>query len=212
MVGASERAGLAGVGFLRGCYPLARLGQRASERTTLAGRPVGLPAREGAGSQCNPSPFYDEYRKKDARRVRHVGIEGSLNRQTSRDVIVTAAQIEDPDVHDHSHERPVRNKARLLRDFGTSNWVPNWIRARRGSLGSFAWVANATASEDLCGRHSGARAQHASSESIPPSAVVMGSGLAASDLGFTRDRHWIMRTSATADVRWRPGTTSDAVG
>src|SRR5215471_13305789 len=45
-----------------------------------------------------------------------------------------------------------------------------------------------------------------------PGAVVMGSGLAASDLGFTRDRHWIMRTSATADVRWRPGTTSCAVG
>src|SRR5215471_13179971 len=45
-----------------------------------------------------------------------------------------------------------------------------------------------------------------------PGAVVMGSGLAASDLGFTRDRHWIMRTSATADVRRRPGTTSDAVG
>ena len=39
-----------------------------------------------------------------------------------------------------------------------------------------------------------------------------GSGLAASDLGFTRNRHYKMRTSATADVRWRPGTTSDAVG
>ncbi|SRR6266446_8486806 len=37
--------------------------------------------------------------------------------------------------------------------------------------------------------------------------VVMDSGLAASDLGFTRDRHYSMRTSATADVRWRPGMT-----
>src|SRR5262249_53452775 len=37
--------------------------------------------------------------------------------------------------------------------------------------------------------------------------VVMDSGLAASDLGFTRDRHYTMRTSATADVRWRPGMT-----
>jgi hypothetical protein len=35
----------------------------------------------------------------------------------------------------------------------------------------------------------------------------MGSRLAASDLGFTRDRHFEMRTSATANVRWHPGTT-----
>src|SRR5215470_11079872 len=40
-----------------------------------------------------------------------------------------------------------------------------------------------------------------------PRPVVMDSGLAASDLGFTRDRHYTMRTSATADVRWRPGMT-----
>ncbi len=31
--------------------------------------------------------------------------------------------------------------------------------------------------------------------------------LAAFDLGFTRDRHHKMRTSATADVRWRAGMT-----
>src|SRR6266436_9723670 len=37
-----------------------------------------------------------------------------------------------------------------------------------------------------------------------PRPVVMDSGLAASDLGFTRDRHYTMRTSATADVRRRP--------
>ena len=40
-----------------------------------------------------------------------------------------------------------------------------------------------------------------------PRSVVIDSGLAASDLGFTRDRHHTMRTSATADVRWRPGMT-----
>ena len=40
-----------------------------------------------------------------------------------------------------------------------------------------------------------------------PRSAVMDSGLAASDLGFTRDRHHKMRTSATADVRWRPGMT-----
>src|SRR5262245_58123090 len=40
-----------------------------------------------------------------------------------------------------------------------------------------------------------------------PRPVVMDSGLAASDLGLTRDRHYTMRTSATADVRWRSGMT-----
>jgi hypothetical protein len=39
------------------------------------------------------------------------------------------------------------------------------------------------------------------------SQLVGDAGLAASDLGFTRDRHHTMRTSATADVRWRPGMT-----
>jgi len=39
----------------------------------------------------------------------------------------------------------------------------------------------------------------------------MDSGLAASDLGFTRDRHCKMRTSATADVRWRPGMTQHMI-
>jgi len=37
--------------------------------------------------------------------------------------------------------------------------------------------------------------------------VVIDSGFAAFDLGFTRDRHYQMRTSATADVRWRPRMT-----
>src|SRR5215469_6112512 len=32
-------------------------------------------------------------------------------------------------------------------------------------------------------------------------------GSPPSDLGFTRDPHHTMRTSATADVRWRPGMT-----
>jgi hypothetical protein len=40
-----------------------------------------------------------------------------------------------------------------------------------------------------------------------PRSVVMDSGLAASDLRFIRDRHYKMRISATADVRWRPGMT-----
>src|SRR6266849_10933257 len=35
----------------------------------------------------------------------------------------------------------------------------------------------------------------------------MVSVLAASDLGFTRDRHHKTLTSATADVRWCPGMT-----
>ena len=34
------------------------------------------------------------------------------------------------------------------------------------------------------------------------------SGSPPSDLGFTRDRHYTMRTSATADVRWRAGMTN----
>jgi hypothetical protein len=44
-----------------------------------------------------------------------------------------------------------------------------------------------------------------------PRPVAMDSGLAAADLGFTRDRHYTMRTSATADVRWRPGMTAHMI-
>jgi hypothetical protein len=40
-----------------------------------------------------------------------------------------------------------------------------------------------------------------------PRPMVMDSGLAAFYLGFARDRHHKMRTSATADVRWRAGMT-----
>ena len=67
------------------------------------------------------------------------------------------------------------------------------------------------ASEDLCGVIPG-RVRSTRARNPYPTRRGYGSRLAASDLGFTRDRHWIMRTSATADVRWRPGTTSDAVG
>jgi hypothetical protein len=35
---------------------------------------------------------------------------------------------------------------------------------------------------------------------------------AASDLAFTRDRHLLMRTSATADVRWRAMRASSEMG
>jgi hypothetical protein len=44
-----------------------------------------------------------------------------------------------------------------------------------------------------------------------PRPVVMDSGLAAADLGFTRDWHYTMRKSATADVRWRRGMTPNMI-